>query len=54
MGVNVRRSLLVGVAHDLRGDQRGDAGLVEQRHVVMAESDILLKSLALDKWVLVC
>ena len=33
----VRGGLAVGVAHDLHGDQRFDAALVEQRHVVVRE-----------------
>ena len=37
MGVDVRRGLVVGVAHDLHGDQRVDTGFVEQRHAVVAE-----------------
>ena len=37
MRVDVRGGLVVGVAHDLHGDQRVDAALVEQRHVVVPE-----------------
>lgn len=37
MGVNVRRGLVVRVAHDLHGNQRVDASLVQQRYVVVAE-----------------
>ena len=37
MGIDVRGGLVVGVAHDLHGDQRVDAALVEQRHVVVPE-----------------
>ena len=37
MRVDVRGGLVVGVAHDLHGDQRVDAALVEQRHVIVPE-----------------
>ena len=37
MRVDVRGGLVVGVAHDLHGDQRVDAALVEQRYVVVPE-----------------
>ena len=37
MRVDVRGGLVVGVAHDLHGDQRVDAAFVEQRHVVVPE-----------------
>lgn len=37
VGIDVRGGLVVGVAHDLHGDQRVDAALVEQRHVVVPE-----------------
>ena len=37
MGVDVCRGLIVRVADDLHGDQWVNAGLVQQRHVVVAE-----------------
>ena len=37
MRVDIRGGLVVGVAHDLHGDQRVDAALVEQRHVVVTK-----------------
>ena len=37
MCVDIRRRLVVGVPHDLHGDQRIDAAFVEERHVVVPE-----------------
>ena len=37
VGIDVGGGLVVGVAHDLHGDERVDAGLVEHGHVVVPE-----------------